>query len=631
MSNPNESVLRESQQKRKGNQKLFIIIASCVLFVGLAGAAWYKFKNADAQNTSVETYTVERKDLQSVVSSDGNIMNPNIVNLSFLVNGTIEVLNVEEGDKVEKGQVLAELDKRDFELDLKSAKSDVSISWANIQSKQAELTDTDLILSENDLATTKESLDSTQREIEQKVKQTYDVAFIEIETAVPDISTVLQDVDAMIGIEKNYTGGTKVVSVTNDSLRVNTIKNQYEAIQRQLDSYDDYAGGTSEEAVSRNLQRVIAMSQATKEMMENVVELLKSARATSSYSDSQISTARSTANSDLAQMNKQISSLTNTKQNLSDVLLSQRNNSVDAENKLKTAEIKLSNSQRNYEKSETTKAISLSVQYAQLEQAKLKVEEAEYNLELTTLTAPINGEVIQVNGSEGEAIKGDTTSSESAFIKILSDSNFTTEVYVEEVDIAQIELGQKVIITLDAIEDVELEGVVTFISSISSSDSNGIVTYLVRIDIPNTEDAPIREGMTTYVDFVLGSADNALVVPVQSVRRNKFVTMADGTRREVITGFSDGAYIEIKEGLEEGDVILKTGDTATGGTGQGAGMRELTEERIQSMKEAGFTDEEIKKMKNGEVTEEMRAKMQAMREANGDTGRPGMGGGFPPR
>ncbi len=623
MNKTTKSVLAESLNKQKSNKRFIVMVIAGILILGGVGASWNIFQNTDTQESAPETVVVKKMDLRSVVSSDGNIMNPNIVNLSFLVNGTIDTVAIEEGTRVKKGDILAELDTREFEFDLKSAQSDVSIAWANIKSKQAELTNTELLVAENDLLTNQENYNATQRDVNQKVEQSYDLAFIETETAVPEIEIALQEVDQILGIEKNYGGEILIVSVMNDSIGETTAKNQYEELRRTLSTYRNSAGGTTSTEITQNLQKVIDMSKSTKILLDQMVILMKNARATISVSTSDISAARATILSSLSQINKQILTLANTEQNIESVLLARKNNIIDAGNKVQSAQVKLENSQQTQGKLETTKSAGISIQYAQLEQAKLRVEKVEYNLELATLRAPINGEIIQVNGNEGEAIKGDTTSSESAFIKILSDSNFTTEVYVEEIDIAKITLGQDVVITLDAIEDLELDGTVTFISSTSTMDGNRIVTYLVRIDILNTKDAPIREGMTTYVDFVLGNVENALVVPVQSVRQNKIVMMADGSRREVVTGFSDGTYIEIKEGLKEGDVILKTLEE---GARSGGGAKEMSPERIETLKTAGFTDEEIAKIQKGEMTDEMREKMQQSGTSSG--GRTGTFGGM---
>ena len=52
----------------------------------------------------------------SPISLPGAVEAAEKVNLSFRVGGPLIELNVEEGDKVKKGQLLARIDPRDFQL-----------------------------------------------------------------------------------------------------------------------------------------------------------------------------------------------------------------------------------------------------------------------------------------------------------------------------------------------------------------------------------------------------------------------------------------------------------------------------------------------------------------------------------
>ncbi|WP_321490387.1 biotin/lipoyl-binding protein, partial [uncultured Hyphomonas sp.] len=79
----------------------------------------------------------KKGNLNVSIESDGSIINPNIVDLSFLINGTLEMIYVHEGDRVEAGQKLAELDTRDLEFDLRTAESALQIAYANYTAKTA--------------------------------------------------------------------------------------------------------------------------------------------------------------------------------------------------------------------------------------------------------------------------------------------------------------------------------------------------------------------------------------------------------------------------------------------------------------------------------------------------------------
>jgi RND family efflux transporter MFP subunit len=334
-------------------------------------------------------------------------------------------------------------------------------------------------------------------------------------------------------------------------------------------------------------------------------------------------------------MLSEVTSLTSTLQKIESAYLNQQNKIVSAENAINKIESQMETAVESVAEKDVSKKTSLSILSAQITQAKIKVEQAQYDLELAKLSAPISGEVIQVNGNEGETIKIQSTSADNAFIKILSDSNFTTEVYVEEIDIAQIKKGQKVIITMDAIPDLELEGLVTFISSIATTSSSGVVTYLVRVEITDSKDAPIKEGMTTYVEFLTKEAVDAILLPVKAVtsRGNRSVVqLENGESRAVETGVSDGSMIEIVSGLRMGEKVL-VGGTATAPTQnkKGAAGREMSAEMLTKMQEAGFTEAEIEKAKAGEMTDEMKAKFKEAMGGSASVIRvPGMGGGARP-
>ena len=230
---------------------------------------------------------------------------------------------------------------------------------------------------------------------------------------------------------------------------------------------------------------------------------------------------------------------------------------------------------------------------------------------------------MEINGNKGETIKVETANSENAFIKVLSDSNFTTEVAVEESDIANIQIGQFVEITLEAIEDTVLTGQVSFISSTAAQDNNGIVTYLVKIDIAETNDAPIREGMTTEVNFIIGQALDVLAVPNEVLVDENFVLLQNGERREVVTGFSDGNLIEIKSGLAVGDIVLfEEGDAVVDASAGESTLAERMEAVGERLEKSGTKPPNWDRMSDKEKQDFL----QELRAGDGESGRPAAGG-----
>ncbi|MCF7917600.1 efflux RND transporter periplasmic adaptor subunit [Candidatus Gracilibacteria bacterium] len=639
------SVLHASKASLWYRQWWAIALAGIFLLGSLA----YFFKDSlifQGQDPVVrETYTIKKGNVKVSVEGEGKIMNPNIVNLSFLVDGTLDTVLVKEGDKVKKGDLLAELDKRQLEFDLQNAQGEVQITNANIRSKKAEITDDSIRVAENDIIVSQQNLETAQKDLEQSLNQSLDLGSVEIETTFPEIRKALESIDSIFGVDKNYTQYEAVQYSFNDSIRQNSVKEGYDTLKRaQASLWDEYSQRKplSDSDVPRFLLKLKDLSTQTQGVLEDVVNLFDTIGAVGpGTTESQIKEAESSIKSSLSSINSAVSTLTTTRQKIENASLAREKGLIDAENSVNSTQIKLENTQKDFEKREITKDTSLSILYAQLAQSQIKVEKAKYNLGQTSLISPIDGEVIVVNGNPGETVKVQSTSSENALIRILSDANFTTEIYVEEVDIAKIKKGQKALITMDAIEGVTLQGEVSYIASIATTDSNGITTYLVRVDIANNEEVPIKEGMSTYVEFLLENAEDVLVIPVSSVKDNR-VQLEDGQTVSVETGVTDGKDIEIKNGLTEGQVIFvkpqfegnqSSSQQASGGSAKGAGAV-TSEERMQRvealLKEQGKLPEGWDKMS----TDEKQAALQKLREGAGvgasllgGSARPGGSGG----
>jgi HlyD family secretion protein len=69
-----------------------------------------------------------------------------------------------------------------------------------------------------------------------------------------------------------------------------------------------------------------------------------------------------------------------------------------------------------------------------------------------------------------------------------------------ELDIVRIRAGQPVVVTADGVPGREFSGVVSAIS-LRGEESRGQVVFPVAVDLINLGDAPVRWGMTAWVEF----------------------------------------------------------------------------------------------------------------------------------
>ncbi len=142
------------------------------------------------------------------------------------------------------------------------------------------------------------------------------------------------------------------------------------------------------------------------------------------------------------------------------------------------------------------------IQSAQLKikTAQQAVTDAQNAVLKTQLIAPVSGYVTAIN-----VAAGDSASSASAAIEISDTSAYQMTVPVNELDVKKIAVGDSAVIDLDALSGVTIQGTVTNIGWISSTSSDGIVTYDVTVQL-NTDDSRVRLGMTGQVEIESESA-----------------------------------------------------------------------------------------------------------------------------
>lgn len=162
-----------------------------------------------------------------------------------------------------------------------------------------------------------------------------------------------------------------------------------------------------------------------------------------------------------------------------------------------------------------------------------------------------------------------------------SDDTMTLSVSVDELDINSVEVGQTATVTMDALEDVTLDGTVTSVSNSASSSGNGSAKYTVEISVPKQDGMLI--GMSASATIVVEESKNVVTLPVDALQEKGnetyVYTSVDGDgnlsgETEVETGLSDGDTVEITDGLSDGDTVYyeKTGNTTSASAGMGGEM-----------------------------------------------------------
>lgn len=233
---------------------------------------------------------------------------------------------------------------------------------------------------------------------------------------------------------------------------------------------------------------------------------------------------------------------------------------------------------------------------AQLQIYRATLDRALDQLSKCTIKSPMDGVITQLNSEKGENVVIGTMNNPGTVIMVISDlSAMEIEAEVDETDIAQVALEQKVKIVLDAFPDTIFIGEVVQIGNSPKSTGFGgsdqITNFVVKILIlDNVEN--IKPGMTASVDITTNEKTDVIKIPagavvmrpegtgqekenskendtteVESIDDEKeaekkdidgvfLVTEGKSKFIPVRTGIRDQQYVEIVEGLSEKDSVI---------------------------------------------------------------------------
>ena len=263
------------------------------------------------------------------------------------------------------------------------------------------------------------------------------------------------------------------------------------------------------------------------------------------------------------------------------------------------AESSLSNAQSSLEQARANvySAKEGNTRSRDLDLLRQKVTVAEQSLAATQLshdkalsdaakrrvTSPIDGTVNAINIKNGDDLANISSGSSRVTPMIIGDlTTMKAVVAVNEVDIANVAIGQKAMVKLSGLDGLTLTGKVEKLDSLGTI-TQGVVTYSATIGF-DAPDSRVKPGMSVSASIIYSVKTDTLTVPnsaVKSDANGSYVQLLNsGTvpeRQTVEVGIANTTDTEIVSGLSEGDkIVTKTvnpGATTTTGTSGNSGLR----------------------------------------------------------
>jgi HlyD family secretion protein len=200
---------------------------------------------------------------------------------------------------------------------------------------------------------------------------------------------------------------------------------------------------------------------------------------------------------------------------------------------------------------------------AEVQKARVTVEDARERLADCELRAPVTGMLLKKLVEEGQIVaSGISATTGGTSIAVVADvSKLMVEANIDETDISKVKVGQMVEISLASGSKDRFKGRVDLILPRGEIDSN-VIVFKVRIGIEGDIFGRVYAGMTAAVDIRVGEQKGALLVPSEAIRIENggtFVHVPAGdafTSVPVKVGLDNGVKAEILEGLAENAEVL---------------------------------------------------------------------------
>lgn len=516
---PETPIFELGSKKRKKRRRIIaiavvVVLAALLIVPRLAGGG-----PANTPQSSYVLDTVSRRDITVVVSGSAALEPADSYVVNALVGGEILSADFEEGDVVEKGALLYQIDTGDVENSIE--RSRLSVERAQMSYDQALDGRDDLVIEANESGVI----------VELMVEEGDSISMGQTIASIRDSATMTLRLPFPSDDAQSFTIG-QAATVT-------------------LDSTFETLNGTVTEIAP--VDEVLAGNV----MVRNVTIEVQNPGgiAPQSMASAMVGTAACTQSAAFEYQAE--TTVTASAAGTVDALLVQEGDSVVKNQAILRLESdSLDDSIRSAELS--------------LRDAQLSLQSTIDQLDNYSITSPIAGTIVEKNYKQGDKLDNSSALSDS-LCTIFDLSYLTLTLNVDELDVAKIEVGQKVAVTAEAVEGQSYRGVVTKVN-INGTTMGGVTSYPVTVRIDETDG--LLPGMNVDVEIEVQSETGVLAVPVSAVERGNRVLVKTGETvegtgttldenglpvgyeyREVTLGINDDDYIQITSGLEEGDEI----------------------------------------------------------------------------
>jgi HlyD family secretion protein len=557
--------------------------ASVIVVLAVLWGGYYEYKKITdtSGETRYVTAQVKKGTIVASIAGSGQVSASNQIDIKPKAAGDVVVVYAVNGQTVKAGAILAAIDSRDAKKAVRDAEANLESAKLSLLKLKKPADELSITQSENTLARAKESKDSATNDL----ANAYENGFNSVSNAfldLPAIMTSLQNILYSSSPELSGSGdnityyASYAAIVEQDSTKAEAFKADADAkYQIARASYDKNFQNFKNTSRSSDTAAIEALIAETYETTRNVAESVKSANNLIQYYKDKLTEKnlppKTIADTHLSTLStytgKTNTHLTN--------LLGVANTITDDKNTIMNAARTIDENTKSLAKLESgADALDIRSSELSVKQRENTLLDAKEKLANYSIRAPFGGTIAKMNVKKGDAVTSGTSAATLVTVQKIA------EVSLNEVDVAKVEVGQKVNLTFDAIPDLNITGVVSEIDTLGTV-SQGVVTYIVKITF-DTQESMVKPGMSTSAAIIVGVKQDVLTVPLGALKtqgEESYVEVFDvpltetsenqgalspvpPRRQNIEVGLSSDTEIEVISGLGKGDAVVSRTITA---------------------------------------------------------------------
>ena len=505
-----------------------------LLCLGLGGLSLdYAYAQEASRPKPVTVTTPQWGKIEQKTTYTGNLEADAMVEIYADAPGKLIVLKVNEGDQVNKGDVLAQTDSRELRIALKQAETALKAAEAQLLTVKA----TAQIKIEVRLETAHASLDAAQAQLKQARALAQAQVTSQFEQATAGVTAAEANLKKAMKGARNQEIQQAKAAASGAKAELENARANFNRVQKLHEK----------EAISdQNLDNAKAQLDGAKAQHAGAVEQLSLLEEGVRQED--ISAAE-------AQLYQAKASLA-----LARVMVDAKDWNTQitmAESQVRQAEANLL-SALELVKIEVWKH-DIAAAQAKFNEANEQINLAKKQLADATITSPVNGIVVNRNLDLGDYATAATSPGSSPILTIVKMDVVKVVFTVSEVDLSNVIAGTAVSISTG---QQHISGEIDFISPIVNPEDR---TVTVKAEIPNPE-YRLKPGMFVEVNIDFSAPEDSLLLPREAVldiqdRIGHVFIATDGRARQqtVKVGLTWGENISIIEGLADSTSVIVSG------------------------------------------------------------------------